>query len=92
MYRENKKGAKAYVILFTCAAMRAAHLELTKSELADDFQAKLNAFITRRTRPETLISDYGGALKLLLIGFAIYHEVKDYRTIWHNKKSSGNLI
>ena len=31
-------------------------------------------------------------LKLLLIGFAIFDEVKDYMTIWHNKKSSGNLI
>ena len=43
--------------------MRAVHLELTKSRLADEFHAKLNAFITRRTRPETLISDNGGAFK-----------------------------
>ena len=63
MYRENKEEAKAYVIIFTCAAMRAVHLKLTKSQLADEFQAKLNAFITRRTRPETLISDNGGAFK-----------------------------
>ena len=63
VYRENKEEAKAYVIIFTCAAMRAVHLESTKSQLADEFQAKLNAFITRRTRPETLISDYGGAFK-----------------------------
>ena len=63
VYRENKEEAKAYVIIFTCAAMRAVHLELTKSQLVDEFQAKLNAFITRRTRPETLISDGGGAFK-----------------------------
>ena len=63
MYRENKEEAKAYVIVFTCASTRAVHLELTKSQLADEFQAKLNAFITRRTRPETLISDNGGAFK-----------------------------
>ena len=63
VYRENKEEAKAYVIIFTCAAMQAVLLELTKSQLADEFQAKLNAFITRRTRPETLISDNGGAFK-----------------------------
>ena len=42
--------------------MQAVHLELTKLQLADEFQAKLNAFITR-TRPETLTSDNGGAFK-----------------------------
>ena len=63
VYRENKEEAKAYVIIFTCTAMRAIHLELTKSQLADEFQAKLNAFINRRTRPETLISDNGRAFK-----------------------------
>ena len=31
VYREDKEEAKAYVIIFTCAAMRAVHLELTKS-------------------------------------------------------------
>ena len=62
MYRENKE-AKACLIIFTCAAMRAVHLELTKSQLADEFQAKLNDFITRRARPKTLISDNGGAFK-----------------------------
>ena len=63
VYRENKKEAKAYVIIFTCAAMLDVHLELTKSQLADKIKAKLNAFITGRTRPETLISDNGGAFK-----------------------------
>ena len=57
VYRETKEEAKAYVIIFTCTIMRAFHLELTKSQLADEFRAKLNAFITRRTRPESLISD-----------------------------------
>ena len=63
VYRENKEESKAYVIIFTCAAMPDVHLELTKSQLADKFQAKLNAFISGRTRPETLVSDNGGALK-----------------------------
>ena len=91
MYRENKEEAKAYVIIFTCAAMRAVHLELTKSQLVDECQAKLNAFITRRTRPETLISDNGRAFKATA-EWICFDEVKDYITIWHNKKSPGNLM
>ena len=45
--------------------MRAIHLELIKSQLANEFQAKLNAFITRRTRPENVISDNGGDFKAI---------------------------
>ena len=63
IYRKNKEEFKAYILIFTCAAMRVVHLEVTKSQLADEFISKLNAFITRRTRPETIISDNGGAFK-----------------------------
>lgn len=52
-----KEEGKAYVLIFTCAASRAVHLELTKSQTAEEFQQKLNAFITRRTRPNKIISD-----------------------------------
>ena len=56
-YKINKKeGGKAYVLLFTCATSRAVHLELevTRSQTAEEFQRKLNAFITR---PERIVSD-----------------------------------
>ena len=46
-----------YVVIFTCAASRAVHLELTHSQLAEEFQEVLNLFITIRTRPWRLISD-----------------------------------
>ena len=48
---------KCYVVIFTCAASRAVHLELTHSQSAEEFQEVLNSFITRRTRPRRLISD-----------------------------------
>ena len=52
IYRVNKKEVgKAYIIIFTCAVMQAVHLEVTKSQTTDEFQMKLNAFITRRKRP-----------------------------------------
>ncbi len=57
-YRTSKKEEdKAYVLIFTCATSRAVHLELTRSQTAKEFQQKLNAFITRRTRPRRIISD-----------------------------------
>ena len=52
-----KEEGKAYILIFTCATSRAVHLELTKSQTAEEFQKKLNAFITRRTRPQRIVSD-----------------------------------
>ena len=49
------KEEKAHVLIFTCAASRAVHLELTRTQTAEEFQRKLNAFITRKTRPERII-------------------------------------
>ena len=64
LYKKTKnEEAKSYVLIFTCAAIRAVHLELTKTQTAEEFQRKLNAFITRKTRPEVIISDNGGAFK-----------------------------
>ena len=57
-YRISKKEkGKAYILIFTCATSRAVHLELTRSQTAEEFQKKLNAFITRRTRPQRIVSD-----------------------------------
>ena len=52
-----KEHGKSYVLLFTCATSRAVHLELTKTQTAEEFQRKLNLFIARRTRPNFMISD-----------------------------------
>lgn len=54
---------KCYVLIFTCAASRAVHLEVTKSQTVEEFQRKLNAFITRRTRPRLMISDNAATFK-----------------------------
>jgi hypothetical protein len=57
-YKVNKKEeGKCYVLIFTCAACRAVHLELTKTQEACEFQRKLNAFIARRGRPRLMIPD-----------------------------------
>ena len=57
------KEENAYVLIFTCATSKAVHLELTRTQTAEEFQRKLNAFITRRTRPERIISDNTATFK-----------------------------
>jgi hypothetical protein len=52
------------VVIFTRATSRAVHLELTHSQLADEFQQILNVFITGRTRPRRIISDNATVFKV----------------------------
>jgi len=58
-----KEKGKCYVLLFTCSTSRAVHLEVTKSQTAEEFQRKLNSFIARRTRPRRIISDNASVFK-----------------------------
>ena len=63
-YRVCKKElGKHSIIIFTCASSRAVHLEVKKTQRADEFQKKLNAFILRRTRPCLIISDNARVFK-----------------------------
>ena len=59
------KEEKAHVLIFTCATSRAVHLELTRTQTAEEFQRKLNAFITRKARPERIISDNAATFKTM---------------------------
>ena len=43
--------------------MRGVHFEITQTQGADEFKAKLNAFITRKTRPKLLVSDNAQVFK-----------------------------
>ncbi|XP_074608762.1 uncharacterized protein LOC141863201 [Acropora palmata] len=62
-YKVNKREEKAYVLMFTCATSSAVHLELTRTQSAEEFQRKLNAFVSRRTRPQVIISDNAATFK-----------------------------
>ena len=63
-YRVGKEELGKYsIIIFTCASSRAVRLEVTRTQTADEFQKKLNAFISRRTRPRVIISDNAGVFK-----------------------------
>ena len=51
-------------LTLTLKPSRAVHLELTRTQSADGFQRKLNAFITRQTRPQVIISDNAATFKV----------------------------
>ncbi|XP_028413680.1 uncharacterized protein LOC114536536 [Dendronephthya gigantea] len=59
---KNKEG-KPSIIIFTCSVTRAVHLKVTKSQTAEEFQDKLNAFIWRKTKPQRIISDNTAVFK-----------------------------
>ncbi|PFX16400.1 hypothetical protein AWC38_SpisGene19335 [Stylophora pistillata] len=64
LYKVSKQEqGKCYVIIFTCASSRAVHLEVARTQTADEFKSKLNAFISRRTRPCIIISDNAKTFK-----------------------------
>ena len=64
IHKVNKtKEGKASILIFTCSVTRAVHLEVTKTQTAEEFQDKLNAFICRKTRPQCIISDNAAVFK-----------------------------
>ena len=63
-YRIGKEDLGKYsIIIFTCKSSRAVHLEVTRTQTADEFQKKLKAFILRRMRPRVIVSDNAGVFK-----------------------------
>ena len=54
-----RKSEKRYVLLITCLATRALHLELAASLSTDDFLMALRRFIARRGKPKLILSDNG---------------------------------
>ncbi|XP_068227975.1 uncharacterized protein [Palaemon carinicauda] len=50
-------GKKLYMLLFTCAIVRAVHLELTESMSLVDFMQALRKFAARRGIPSVIYSD-----------------------------------
>ena len=54
---------KYYVLLFTCAVVRAIHLEVTDSLSTADFLLALRRFCSRRGMPSIIYSDNAGTFK-----------------------------
>ena len=52
-----KAAQKRYILLFTCAATRAVHLELTRTMNISDLHLAFTRFCSRRGKPTKIISD-----------------------------------
>ena len=57
LYSSDFPSKKLYILLFTCAVVRAIHLELTDSLLTSDCLLALRRFTARRGVPAKLYSD-----------------------------------
>ena len=55
---------KVWVSLFTCAAVRASHLEIVADLSAEEFVLALRRFIARRGKPQQIILDNAPQFKL----------------------------
>ena len=53
----SEPSTKVYILLFTCAATRGVHLELTPSLTVDSFLKAFRRFASRRGLPALLMSD-----------------------------------
>ena len=54
--RERKQEVKVYVVIITCALIRAVWLGVTKTMEVDELKEKLNQFISNHIRPSEIIS------------------------------------
>ena len=54
---------KVWMIIFTCALSRAVHLEIMQNMSAEQFITALGRFISRRGKPNLLISDNAKTFK-----------------------------
>ena len=57
VYAREHPDRKLYILLFTCAVVRAVHLELTDSLSLPDFMLALRRFVARRGLPSAIFSD-----------------------------------
>ena len=83
---------KVYVIIFTCAVMQGVHLKVTQSQTAEEFQRKLNAFITRKTRPEMIVSDNASVFKTTAKWIKLIRKSEKLKIILHQRELHGDSI
>ena len=61
--KQGRKRLKRWISLFTCMSVRCVHLEVVESMETDDFLNALQRFISRRRKPNKMLSDCGTNFK-----------------------------
>lgn len=83
-----RDNTKVWVVIFTCAVLRAVHLESVEKINSEEFVLALSRFIYRRGRPSVIYTDNGtnfvGTVNLLgrLDWNKIQNETQQYRIQW----------
>ena len=86
-----KKGrdsepTKAYIAVFTCAVVRAVHLEMVSSLSTEDFIKAYRRFVARRGYPTSLMSDnattFRGAASVLAAEGVQWHFIVERAPWW----------
>ena len=62
---KDENSSTAHGLIFTCANMRAIHLELVRNLTTDEILAAVERFIARRGRPRTIHSDNATSFRKL---------------------------
>ena len=62
LFRDGEESRKAYIVLFTCSAVRAVHLEVVPDMTVASFLRALRKFVSRRGIP-SIISDNASQFK-----------------------------
>lgn len=81
-HREGDGAKKCYIVIFTCAVVRAVHLELVRSLSTQDFLDAFRRFTARRGICKTVYSDNSLTFK---------RASKDLKTIWRTIRDEGTL-
>jgi hypothetical protein len=74
---------KAWICLFTCAVVRAVHLELVDDQTAEDFLLALRRFVATYGRPQMIICDNAGNFQttgLLFAELSRQQKIQEYST------------
>ena len=64
LVKDEKRGTKNWICLFTCLNVRAIHLEVIDDMTTDSFLLCLRRFVSRRGTPSLIISDNAPNFKL----------------------------
>ncbi|XP_028969151.1 uncharacterized protein LOC114828620 [Galendromus occidentalis] len=78
---EAKEQKKIWIIIFTCCAMRAIHLEILNSLSTTEFMMSLRRFKARRGCPRTFYSDNAKAFKRAAEDLKVLGEIMQGTTV-----------
>ena len=88
-YRDQEM--KGYIVILACATMRAVHLKLSKSMLAEELKYTLKEFIARRGTPRTIISDNAKTFKAASNWLKMIVHDEDFFNFLNLHMIDGNL-